>query len=507
MAHQKVKQPHIKRATQYILAIDQGTTGTSVLVVDSQLHVLGRVNHEFRQHFPKPGWVEHDPEEIWKSTLNAIRDCLSMSRVKPVDIAALGIANQRETTILWNRKTGKAIHKAIVWQDRRTSDFCQKLKKNGLEKKIQKKTGLVCDPYFSATKIRWLLDQVVNSDDLIFGTIDSYLVWRLTGGKSHVTDMTNASRTLLMNLKTGKWDEELLEIFKIPKNILPRIVSNSEIYGKTAGVGELPDGIPIAGMAGDQQAAMIGQACFEIGEAKCTYGTGSFILVNIGEEPKPSQHGCLTTVAYQIGDRKSYAWEGSAFIAGAAVQWLRDGLQIIEKASEVEALALQAESNDGVVFVPALTGLGAPHWRPQARGVITGITRGTTRAHIARATLEGIAFCQYDILKSMEKDLGKPLSVLKVDGGAAANNFLMQFQSDILQIKILRPHILETTALGAAFLAGLGVGLWKDMEEIRKNWKEEGRFSPTLTQEEVQGKVDQWQAALQTLLLSEKKPK
>lgn len=491
--------------TQYILAIDQGTTGTTALLIDHDLNLLSKVNHEFPQHFPKPGWVEHHPEEIWGSTLKSIKGCIAQAKVNPKQIAGIGITNQRETTVLWEGKTGKPVYPAIVWQDRRTAERCQQLKKEGLEKVIQRKTGLVCDPYFSGTKIEWILKNVegvrkkAENNEIGFGTIDAYLLWRLTAGKVHVTDGTNASRTLLMNLETRSWDKELLKIFNIPELLLPKIVSNSETYGVTKGVPGLPDGIPIAGMAGDQQAALIGQACFDIGEAKCTYGTGSFILINIGREPKPSHHGCLTTLAYQLGSQVAYAWEGSSFIAGAAVQWLRDGLKIIQKSSDVETLASQAKGSEGVVFVPAFVGLGAPHWNPNARGIITGITRGTSNAHIARATLEGIAFSQYDILESMMKDLGKPLSVLKVDGGAAANNLLMQFQSDILQVPISRPSMLETTALGAAFLAGLAVGLWKDLNDVRKSWREEKRFQPKMKPQEVKDLVIKWQSALHLL--------
>ncbi|MDO8494274.1 MAG: glycerol kinase GlpK [Deltaproteobacteria bacterium] len=491
--------------THYILSIDQGTTGTTALLMDHDLNVVSKINHEFPQHYPKPGWVEHDPEEIWGSVVKAICDCLAHAKIDAKKIAGIGITNQRETTLLWERKSEKTLHKAIVWQDRRTHERCQQLKKEGKEKFVREKTGLVCDPYFSGTKLEWLLRGFPNvSRDpakFCFGTIDSYLLWRLTGGAVHATDATNASRTMLMNLKRCEWDEDLLKLFNVPKEILPTICSNSEIYGRTKGVAGLPDGIPIAGMAGDQQAAMIGQACFEVGEAKCTYGTGSFILINIGSEPKPSHHGCLTTLCYKLGNKTAYAYEGSAFIAGAAVQWLRDGLKIIQKSSDVEKLAASVPTSDGVVFVPAFVGLGAPHWNAQARGLITGITRGTTQAHIARATLEGIAFCQYDILEAMTKDLGKPLTILKVDGGAAANNLLMQFQSELLQVPISRSAILETTALGAAFLAGLAVGVWKDLKDIRKSWKEEQRFTPSMSKgtgcpENLAAKITAWREAV-----------
>ncbi len=482
--------------SQYLLAIDQGTTGTTALLIDEKLQVLAKVNHEFVQHYPQPGWVEHDPADIWSSTCKVIADCIAAAKLDAQKIAAIGIANQRETTVLWERSTGRPVYNAIVWQDRRTADRCEELKKQNLGKKLQQKTGLVCDPYFSATKIEWLLNNTAK-DDLAFGNINTLLLWQLTAGKVHATDVGNASRTMLMDLQSCEWDDDLLDLFNVPKNILPRIVSNSEHYGVTKNVPGLPDGIPICGMAGDQQAALIGQACFEAGEAKCTYGTGSFILVNIGENPLASSCGCLTTVAYQLNGKTIYAWEGSAFIAGAAVQWLRDGLGLIKASHEVESLSAQVEDSGGVVFVPALTGLGAPYWNPDAKGVIHGINRGTTAAHIARATLEGIAFCQYDILQAMRKDLGEPLQILKVDGGAAANNLLMQFQSDILQTKLSRPQLLETTALGAAFLAGLGIGVWDNLEDIKNVWQEERAFAPQLSEEAIKAKLQLWQSAVQ----------
>src|SRR3989338_3177013 len=485
--------------SQYILSIDQGTTSTRTFLIDHDLNVKGTAQKEFKQHYPKPGWVEHNPEEIWASTLQTIKEALAKSKVDPKNIAGIGITNQRETTILWDRKTGKPVYNAIVWQNRRTSERCRELKEKNLEGIVREKTGLVLDPYFSGTKIEWLLKNTQATGDLAFGTIDTFLLWRLTGGKVHATDATNASRTLLMNLKTLNWDPEILELFKISSSLLPKIDSCSEIYGTTKGLEVLPDGIPIAGMAGDQQAALIGQACFETGEAKCTYGTGSFILMNIGKEPRPSHHGLITTLAYKIKDNVAYSFEGSAFIAGAAVQWLRDGLKIIQKSSDVEELASQVPDSGGVVFVPALVGLGAPHWKPEARGVITGIDRSTTAAHIARATLEGIAFCQSDILQAMTSDVGKSLTVLKVDGGASANNLLMQFQSDIFQFPISRPKMLETTVLGAAFLAGLAVGLWKDLNDIKKSWKEDKKFSPQISKEKAQEKIKLWQMAISHL--------
>lgn len=486
-----------------ILSIDQGTTGTTVVILDKNLNLLAKKNNEFRQHYPQAGWVEHDPEEIWQSTEKTIQEAIQAKSIDVSRIAGIGITNQRETTLLWDQSTGKPIHNAIVWQDRRTAKFCEQLKKKGFEKKIKKKTGLVIDPYFSGTKIRWLLDHVpqakekAKKGEIAFGTIDTYLVWRLTAGKAHVTDPSNASRTLLMNLETLKWDSELLKIFGVPASILPTIASSSEIYGTTKGLRSLPDGIPIAGIAGDQQAALFGQACFTAGEAKCTYGTGSFILLNTGEKIVHSKNRLLTTVAWKVGKEVCYALEGSAFIAGAAVQWLRDGLRLVRSASEIEELAKSVPDSDGVIFVPALVGLGAPHWRPDARGSITGITRATTAAHIARATLEGIAYLQYDILQAMTKDLGKKLKILKVDGGASANSLLMQFQSDILGVKLSRPKMIETTALGAAFLAGLATGVWENQETIRRSWKEDQQFVPKISRQELKKKISAWELAVQ----------
>ncbi len=485
-----------------ILAIDQGTTGTTVVLLSKDLEILGKVNNEYPQHYPEPGWVEHDPEEIWSCTVKTIEEAIRAADVDPGRIAGIGITNQRETTVVWDRKTGQAVHKAIVWQDRRTANACQRLKKRGLEPKIKKKTGLVLDPYFSGTKLAWILDEVPGAREkaeqglLAFGTIDTFLTWRLTGGKAHVTDVSNASRTLLMNLQTLDWDPELLKIFRIPAHVLPLIRSSSEVYGNTAGVDGIPDGIPVAGMAGDQQAALFGQACFAPGEAKCTYGTGSFLLMNTGKKIVHSKAGMLTTVAWKIGSNVSYALEGSAFIAGAAVQWLRDGLKILHKASEVEAQASTVADSGGVVFVPGFVGLGAPHWRPEARGTITGMTRGTTAAHIARACLEGIAFLQYDILAAMQKDLGAKLKILRVDGGACVNNLLMQFQADILGVKLVRPKMIETTALGAAFLAGLAVGLWKSQAEIASHWKEDKSFLPRMPKKEVAVHLARWREAV-----------
>lgn len=486
-----------------VVSIDQGTTGTTVLILDQKLKVLAKVNREFKQYYPKPGWVEHDLDEIWDCTLKTLRQAIKAAGIPAKRIAAIGITNQRETTGIWDRKTGKPIHRAIVWQDRRTGDLCHRLrKKSGLSNKIRRKTGLVIDAYFSGTKIKWLLDHVkgarqkAKAGELAFGTIDSFLVWRLSGGAAHVTDVSNASRTLLMDLKSLSWDNEMLKTFQVPKEVLPKIVSNSEIYAVTKNVPGLPDGIPIAGMAGDQQAALFGQACFEAGAAKCTYGTGSFILMNTGSKIVYSKNKMLTTVGWKLGKKTTYALEGAAFIAGAAVQWLRDGLNVIESAPEIERLASKVKDSDGVTFVPALVGLGTPHWRPEARGIIHGITRATTRAHIARATLEGIAFFQYDIIKAMEKDLGKKLKVLKVDGGACTNNLLMQFQADLLRTKLVRPKMIETTALGSAFLAGLAVGVWKNTDEIKRTWVKDREFKPQMKPIEVKEHIRRWAEAV-----------
>ena len=488
--------------TRYILAIDQGTTGTTVLIVDDRLNVVGRHTEEFPQVFPQPGWVEHDPECIIRSVQIAIDEALIDAEIKGADVAAIGITNQRETTVLWDRGSDVPVHNAIVWQCRRTADICASLKAKGHEDLFRARTGLTLDPYFSGTKLCWLLDNVkgararAEAGQLAFGTIDTFLVWRLTGGVAHVTDVSNASRTLLMNLSTLQWDDTLRGILRVPESVLPSIRTSSEIYGKTKGFTGLPDGIPVAGMAGDQQAALFGQACFEVGEAKCTYGTGAFLLMNTGATPVPSQNGLLTTVAWQIDDHVAYALEGSAFVAGAAVQWLRDGLKIIDAASQIEELACEVEDADGVYFVPALTGLGAPYWQPDARGVICGITRGTTAAHIARATLNGIALQNHDVLRAMEKDLGKSLACLRVDGGAAANNLLMQIQADVLEVSIVRPAMLQTTAMGAAMLAGLGVSIWKSFDELKATWQSEREFEPSGDAAKVAALLDGWKAAV-----------
>jgi glycerol kinase len=486
----------------YVLAIDQGTTGSTALVLDRKLRVKAKVNKEFRQIFPKPGWVEHDVEDIWASVQAAVRGALRAARVRGTDIAAIGITNQRETVALFHRKTGKPLHHAIVWQCRRTADYCQSLKAQGKEPFVREQTGLVLDPYFSGTKMRWLLDHVngarelAERGDAVFGTIDTVLIHRLTGGAAHVTDATNASRTLLMGLRSLAWEPELLELFGVPRASLPTIVASSGVVGHTKGLKFLPDGIPIAGIAGDQQSALVGQACFAEGEAKCTYGTGAFLLMNTGKTPVPSKNGLLTTVAWKLGDDVAYALEGSAFIAGAAVQWLRDGLQIIKKAGEIEKLARSVPDSGGVVFVPALAGLGAPHWRPEARGLLTGIDRGTTRAHLARAVLEGVAFQIYDLVEAMRQDAGRPVPLFKVDGGASMNGLLMQFQSDLLGVTVERPKMIETTALGAAFLAGLGVGFWQSREEVRQTWQAGATFAPSMTPQERAQLLERWHSAV-----------
>jgi glycerol kinase len=486
---------------RHVIAIDQGTTGTTVLVLDEGLAVRGRGYQEFRQIYPTPGWVEHDPEDIWASVTSALRQALA--GIEPSSIAAIGITNQRETSVLWDRRTGKAVHNAIVWQDRRTADRCAELRAGGHEARVKQLTGLTLDPYFSGTKVAWMLSNIselaspARAGQLAFGTIDSYLLWRLTGGAVHATDVTNASRTLLFDLNQLAWSDELLELLGIPRAILPTVVASSGTAGATAGVPGVPDGIPIAGLAGDQQSALFGQACFTPGDAKCTYGTGAFILMNTGDRPVASKSGLLTTVAWKLGTGElRYALEGSAFIAGAAVQWLRDGLHFFSSAAEIESLALSVPDSGGVIVVPAFAGLGAPHWRPDARGSITGLTRGTTRAHVARATLEGIALQNVDILRAMERDSGRPLTTLKVDGGAAANNLLMQFQSDVLGVEIARPALVETTALGAAFLAGLGTGVWRDQAQVTQTWREERRFRPTADRRPIDAHLARWDAAV-----------
>ncbi|PIU00139.1 MAG: glycerol kinase [Bdellovibrionales bacterium CG10_big_fil_rev_8_21_14_0_10_45_34] len=487
----------------YILAIDQGTTGSTANIVDSNGRSLGQVNHEYKQIYPKSGWVEHDPSDIWTSVRKAVSDVLTKTGVSQGALTAIGITNQRETVVVWDRITGEPVYNAIVWQCRRTAEFCESLKKRKLANLIQKKTGLVIDPYFSASKIRWILENVegaktrAKNGDLVFGNIDSFLIWRLTNGELHVTDVSNASRTQLMNIESLQWDDDMLELFGIPNTMLPKIVPSSGVVGATTNREIFSRQIPISGIAGDQQAALFGQTCFEAGDAKCTFGTGSFVLLNTGNQLEISKSGCVSTVAWQIGDQKPvYAMEGSAFICGAAVQWLRDGLGLIEKSSDVEALAKEVSSTDGVVFVPALAGLGAPHWIPEARGLLSGLSRGTTRAHIARAVLEGMALQNRDLMLAMEKDSGVKIKHLKVDGGATRNDLLMQMQSDFLNAAVLRPKNVESTSTGAAYLAGLGVGMWKNTKELKATWELDKAFEPQIDKKTRAEFEDRWHAAV-----------
>lgn len=467
----------------YILSLDQGTTSSRALVFDREGKIISVAQKEFTQYYPQPGWVEHDAMEIWSSQAAVAAEAILQASLHPRDIAAIGITNQRETTIVWDKATGQPICPAIVWQDRRTAAFCDELRLQGMEPMIREKTGLLIDAYFSATKLRWILNHVAGARDkaekgqLAFGTVDSWLVWNLTGGEVHVTDITNASRTLLFNIHTRQWDEELLQLFDIPFAILPQVRSSSEVYGHTAGR-ILAQRIPIAGIAGDQQAALFGQQCTQKGMVKSTYGTGCFMLMHTGDKPVLSQNNLVTTVAWQIGAEVAYALEGSIFIGGAVVQWLRDGLGLIPAAADIEALAATVPDNGGVYLVPAFAGLGAPHWSGHARGTMVGITRGTTAGHLARAALESIAFQTCDVLRCMEADAGAAISELRVDGGATANNLLMQLQADVLQTRVVRPQVLETTAMGAAFLAGLAVGFWKNRQELEQLWQQERSFTP-----------------------------
>lgn len=485
---------------EFILAIDQGTTGTTALALSPELSVIAKHTCEFPQVYPRPGWVSHRASDIWRSVEEAVKGCLDAAGLDPKRIAAIGITNQRETTCLFD-KDSEPLTDFIVWQCRRTAEMCERMKAEAKEPLIRKKTGLVLDPYFSATKLAWMFENVegaraaAQEGRALFGTIDSWLVHRLTKGAVHITDVTNASRTLLMNLESLAWDDELLEIFGVPRACLPTIKSSSEVYGTTKGVGFLPDGIPVAGIAGDQQSALFGQACLSEGEAKCTYGTGCFLLLNTGEKIVRSEHGLLTTVAIQQGGTTHYALEGAAFIAGAAVQWLRDGLKIIRSAPEIEELARGVDDSGDVVFVPALAGLGAPHWRSDARGLLAGLSRDTDRRHIARAVLEGIALQNRDILIAMRKDAGY-LSVLKVDGGAAANDLMMQLQADVLGVPCVRPEVLDTTALGAAALAGLAVGLFKEREDLRKVWREDRTFEPKIDDAARARMLSKWERAV-----------
>ena len=490
---------------QYILALDQGTSSSRAIVFDEKGTTCAVAQREFRQIFPQSGWVEHDPHEIWASQASVIAEAISIMDINGLNLAGIGITNQRETTIVWDSETEEPIYNAIVWQDRRTSDYCDELKKQGLTDMIRQKTGLIIDAYFSATKIKWILDNVAGArkraekGKLMFGTVDTWLIWRLTRGEVHVTDVSNASRTMLFNINTLDWDQELLDLFGIPRSMMPEVKSSSEVYGHTKTT-IFAHKVPISGIAGDQQAALFGQMCTEPGMVNNTYGTGCFLLMNSGEKPILSQNNLITTVAWKIGDKVNYALEGSIFVGGSVVQWLRDGLHVINSSSEVEALASQVPDTNGVYFVPALTGLGAPWWDQYARGTITGISRGTTTAHIARAALEGIAYQTMDITAAMSRDAGVPLRELKVDGGASRNNLLMQFQADILGTKVIRPQVVETTAMGAAYLAGLAVGYWSSIDEIRKQWQVDRVFEPSWDEKQIQTARSGWEDAVKRTL-------
>jgi glycerol kinase len=484
-----------------LLALDQGTTSSRAIVFDDAGRIVAVAQREFRQFYPQPGWVEHDANEIWSSQLEAISDALTQAKLKPTDLGAIGITNQRETIVAWDRSTGEPIHRAIVWQDRRTADDCDRLRAAGRETMVRQATGLLLDPYFSATKIAWILDHVTGSrkkaeaGELACGTIDSWLIYKLTGGSLHVTDASNASRTMLMNIHEGDWDDDLLACFRVPRGILPGIGASSEVLGKGAQNSPLA-GVPICGIAGDQQAALFGQACFARGMSKNTYGTGCFTLLNTSTQPVESENRLLTTVAWKLGGKLEYALEGSVFIGGAVVTWLRDGLGIIKKSSDVEALAKSVPDSGDVYVVPAFAGLGAPHWDPYARGAIVGITRGTTAGHIARAAVESIAFQVADLMDAMRGDFGGELAELRVDGGASANNSLLQLQADILQLPVVRPKIIETTALGAAYLAGLAAGVWKSRDEIAHHWQIDRRFEPIISADEAATRRARWHQAV-----------
>ena len=486
---------------KYILALDQGTSSSRAIVFDQQGQTKAVAQKEFTQIFPKPGWVEHNPMEIWSSQASVIAEAITSIDINGLDIAAIGITNQRETTIVWDAETGDPVYNAIVWQDRRTSEYCDMLKAQGLTDTIRSKTGLIIDAYFSATKIRWILENVPGAREkaeqgkLRFGTVDTWLIWMLTRGEVHVTDVSNASRTMVYNIHDLCWDKELLELFGIPESMMPQVKSSSEVYGHTKTT-LFAHEVPIAGIAGDQQAALFGQMCTEPGAVKNTYGTGCFLLMNSGEKPITSSNNLLTTIAWKIGDKVNYALEGSIFVAGSVVQWLRDGLGIIKSSSEVEELAASVEDNGGVYFVPALTGLGAPYWDQYAKGCLYGISRGTTAAHIARAALEGIAFQTMDIVNAMQKDAGISLAELKVDGGASRNNLLMQFQADILGTSVIRPQVTETTALGAAYLAGLAVGYWESIDHIKSQWAVDTAFTPSAPKEDVDALKAGWADAI-----------
>ena len=489
---------------QFILSLDQGTTSSRAIVFDKKGGIVSIAQKEFKQYFPKPGWVEHDPQEIWSTQAGVAAEATVSKGLNGKNIAGIGITNQRETVVVWDKNTGEPVYNAIVWQDKRTADYCEELKENGKAEMIQEKTGLVIDSYFAGTKVKWILDNVegarekAEAGDLILGTIDTWLIWKFTKGELHVTDVTNACRTLLFNINTMEWDEELLELFDVPKSMLPEVKDSSEVYGHTKTT-IFASKIPIAGIAGDQMAALFGQMCTKKGMVKNTYGTGCFMLMNIGDKPILSKNNLLTTVAWRINGKTEYALEGSIFIGGAVVQWLRDGLGIINKSEDVEPLAESVESTDGVYFIPAFAGLGAPYWNQKAKGTIFGITRGTTDAHIARASIEAIAYQTMDILKSMEADSGIDIKELRVDGGASVNETLMQFQADVLDSVTVRPKITETTALGAAYLAGLAVGFWESKEEIQEMWQEDKRFEPVKPKEDVEAGIKGWYRAVKAL--------
>lgn len=486
---------------KYILAIDQGTTSSRAILFNKRGEIAASAQKEFPQYFPQPGWVEQDANEIWLSVMNVYMEVLVRGKVSPEEIAAIGITNQRETAIVWDKKTGEPIYHAIVWQSRQTAEICRQLAEDGREQMIREKTGLLIDPYFSATKVKWILDHVqgarerAEKGELLFGTVDSFLVYKLTGGKVHATDYSNASRTLLYNIYDLDWDQELLDLFEIPRSMMPEVLPSSGSFGVTEGK-FFETGIPIMGIAGDQQAALFGQTCFEPGMAKNTYGTGCFMLMNTGEKPAKSGHGMLTTIAWCLDGKVEYALEGSVFVAGSAIQWLRDGLKMIESAPQSEALASEVEDSEGVYVVPAFVGLGAPYWKPEARGAVFGLTRGTTRAHFVRATLDSLAYQSSDMIEAMTLDSGIELQKLKVDGGAVSNNLLMQFQSDILGVPVERPMISETTALGAAYLAGLAAGFWKSREELRANYLVDKTFVPRISSEKRKELLDGWKRAV-----------
>jgi glycerol kinase len=491
--------------TKYVLALDQGTTSSRAILFGHDGRAVATGQEEFPQILPSPGHVEHDPEAIWASQLRSAKAAIDQAKASAADIAAIGVTNQRETTVLWDKTTGKPVHNAIVWQSRISSSICERLKSQGAEATFRDKTGLVLDPYFSGTKIAWLLENVTGlrsraeRGEILFGTVDSFLIWRLTGGRVHVTDVSNASRTLLLNIKTLEWDDELLKLLNIPPAMLPQVRSSSEVYGETD-ASHFGQSVPIAGNAGDQQAATFGQACFEPGSAKNTYGTGCFMLLNIGDQPRPSQHRLLTTVGWQIGGKTTYCLEGSVFVAGAVVQWLRDGLGFIKTSGEVEKLAASVPDSGGVVLVPAFVGLGAPYWDPYARGALLGITRGTAPAHIARAAVESIAYQSRDLLDAMRSDAGLALNVLKVDGGASANDGLMQFQADIVGATVRRPVVRETTALGAAYLAGLAIGYWSDLTDVARNWALDKEFVPQMVESEREQRYALWKKGVERAL-------